>query len=189
MGENFFNMSLGRFIFLAFSPALPSPAQLHGASLQPPELVELCWKWGCLADSQAQILPPAHRPASPYTPLPCWIMLALPSSRPHPQRGRKCPLTSPGPLPSQPLATCLMAHGVRKSQTLGFGGGQNAEPSPSVGTSIAWLSFLTASAGWGACKPGPSQPLPCHCEWWQCHFSLGACVPGLDPPSLTWNMD
>lgn len=132
----------GRFIFPAFPPPGPGPVQLRGASL-------LSLTLGRTLEMGVFGRQPGPDPApSPWTPWPCWIMLTLPSSRPHPQRGRKCPLTRPGLLPSQPLATGLMTCEVSKSQTLGHGRGQTAEPSLSVGTSVAWLPFLTASADW-----------------------------------------
>lgn len=169
MGENFFfNTSLGRFIFPAFPPPVPGPVRLRGASLLSPTLRRTL-EMG--VSGRQPGLDPAP---SPWAPWPCWIMLALPSSRPHPQRGRKCPLTRPGPLPSWPLATGLMACEVRKPQTLGPGRGQTAKPSLSVGTSVARLPFLTAaSTGWvnaglaqaSSCRASVSgDPVACHQE-------------------------
>lgn len=159
MGENFFfNMSLGKIHFSGFSP---HQGQALHSSVGP----HCCLTLGRTLEMGVFGRQPGPDPApSPWTPWPCWIMLTLPSSRPHPQRGRKCPLTRPGLLPSQPLATGLMTCEVRKSQTLGHGRGQTAKPSLSVGTSVAWLPFPTANADWA--HAGLAQARPCRATEW-----------------------
>lgn len=162
----FFNMSLGRFIFLAFPPqqcqALYSSTGPHRCL---PSWVGLSWKWGCLASSQAQILPPVPRPAAPG--FPCLVgscSLCLPPV-PRPQRGRKCPLTSPGPLPSQPLATGLMVCTVRKSPDPWSWRRTGCRALLVYGDQCCLALLPDRQCGLGPWAPGPGQPLLGHSEW------------------------
>lgn len=80
MGENFFNMSLGRFIFLAFPLAVPGPVQLHGASLLPPGLGGSQLEMGVFGRQPGP--DPALSPQACQPGLPCLVgscLLCLPS--------------------------------------------------------------------------------------------------------------
>lgn len=114
--------------------------------------VEVSWKWGCLAGSQAQILPSAPRPASldslalldhacsAFLPSPPAVRPEVPSDQVWPNAQPAFGYWLNG-LYGQEVTRPLVMEEVR------LGGGQTAEPSLPVGTSVAWLSFQTGSAG------------------------------------------
>lgn len=140
--------------------------------------MELSWKWGCLAGSQAQILPSSPQACQSLDSLAlsdhaCSAFLPSPPAvRP------EVPSDQAGPLPSQPLATDLMACTVRKSPDPWLWRRSNCQAFLVCGDQCCLALFPDRQCRLGTWAPGPGQPLLGHSEWYSVAFHQEhACLP------------